>query len=159
MRGTSGEWWGPAPWFTKHRPHPVGQLRKLRPRAEKGWLKCHRKTFSPPRKGPLEAELGRSRWVFCPSRCRLPWWLRCSRIRLQCRRLVFDPWVGKIPWRKECNPLQFSWLEDPTDREAWQTTVHGVAKSQTGLSDYHTLTLFKMQGIPAAAGGIGDAWT
>ena len=23
------------------------------------------------------------------------------------------------------------------DREAWQATVHGVAKSQTKLSDYH----------------------
>lgn len=29
---------GPAPWFTKHRPHPIGQLRKLRPEAGKGWL-------------------------------------------------------------------------------------------------------------------------
>ena len=28
----------------------------------------------------------------------LPWWLR---IRLQCRRPEFNPWVGKIPWRRE----------------------------------------------------------
>ena len=26
------------------------------------------------------------------------------------------------------NPLQYSCLEDPMDRRAWQTTVHGVAK-------------------------------
>ena len=26
------------------------------------------------------------------------------------------------------------------DRETWQATVHGNAKSQTGLSDYHSLT-------------------
>ena len=37
-----------------------------------------------------------------------PWgllqWLRWQRIRLQCRRPGFDPWVGKIPWRREWQP-------------------------------------------------------
>ena len=69
------------------------------------------------------------------------------------------PGWGRSPGERNGNPLQYSCLEDPTDSEAWQTTVQGVAKSQTRLSDYHTLTLFKMQGILAAAGGIGDAWT
>ena len=32
------------------------------------------------------------------------------------------------------NPLQYSCLENPIDREAWRTTVCGVAKSRT-LSD------------------------
>ena len=104
VRRTSGEWWGSAPGFTNHRPHPIRQLRKLRPEAEKGWLECHWKTFSPPRKGHLGAELGRSRWVLPSSRCRLPWGLRCYRICLQCRRPVFGPWVGKIPWRKDWQP-------------------------------------------------------
>ena len=31
------------------------------------------------------------------------------------------------------NPLQYSCLEDPMDRGAWQATVHGVAKSSTWL--------------------------
>ena len=34
----------------------------------------------------------------------LPWWLRWKRICLQCRRLEFDLWVGKIPWRREWLP-------------------------------------------------------
>ena len=38
------------------------------------------------------------------------------------------------------NPLQYSCLENPTDRGGWQATVHGVAKSQTWLSDLHTHT-------------------
>ena len=37
-------------------------------------------------------------------------------------------------------PLQDSWLESPMDRGAWWAAVHGVAKSQTRLSDF-TLTL------------------
>ena len=33
----------------------------------------------------------------------LPWWLR-QKICLQCRRPRFDPWVRKIPWRREWLP-------------------------------------------------------
>ena len=33
------------------------------------------------------------------------------------------------------NPLQYSCLENPMDKRRWQDTVHGVTKSQTGLSD------------------------
>ena len=33
-------------------------------------------------------------------------------------------------------PLQYSCLENPMDRGAWWAAVHGVAKSQTGLSNF-----------------------
>ena len=33
-------------------------------------------------------------------------------------------------------PLQYSWLENPMDGGAWQAAVHGVAKSQTRLTDF-----------------------
>ena len=33
-------------------------------------------------------------------------------------------------------PLQYSCPENPMDGGAWRATVHGVAKSQTGLSDF-----------------------
>ena len=33
-------------------------------------------------------------------------------------------------------PLQYSFLENPMDGGAWWATVHGVAKSQTRLSDF-----------------------
>ena len=32
-------------------------------------------------------------------------------------------------------PLQYSCLENPMDRGAWQATVHGIAKNQTRISD------------------------
>ena len=35
------------------------------------------------------------------------------------------------------NPLQYSGLENPMDTGAWWATVHGVAKSRTGLSNFH----------------------
>ena len=40
-------------------------------------------------------------------------------ICLQRGRPGFDPWVGKIPWRRKGNPLQYSCLENPMDRGAW----------------------------------------
>ena len=38
------------------------------------------------------------------------------------------------------NPLQCSCLENPTDRGAWQATIHGVAKSSTWLSTHSPQT-------------------
>ena len=43
----------------------------------------------------------------------------------------FDPWVGKIPWRRTRDPLQYSCLENPRERGAWQDAVQGVTQSQT----------------------------
>jgi len=41
--------------------------------------------------------------------------------------------LGQEDLLKEGNPLQYSCLENPMDRGAWQATVHRVIKSQTGL--------------------------
>ena len=59
----------------------------------------------------------------------------CKKIHLQCRRPRFNPWVGKIPWRRQGNPLQYSYLENPMDRGGRLATVHGVTESRPGLSD------------------------
>ena len=55
------------------------------------------------------------------------------------RRQIFNcaedmgliPGSGRSPREGNGNPLQYSCLGNPMDRGAWQTTVHGVAKSQT----------------------------
>ena len=44
-----------------------------------------------------------------------------ERIHLQCGRLGFNPWIGKIPWRRER-------LSTPV---FWPGGVHGVVKSRT----------------------------
>ena len=54
------------------------------------------------------------------------------------KRHRFDPWVGKIPWRREWQHTPVFLPGDPMDRGAWQATVHGVAKSQTRLKQLST---------------------
>ena len=61
--------------------------------------------------------------------------------------------VGSIPGSRRSpggghgSPLQYSCLEDPMDRGAWQATVHRVTKSQTQLKQLgthaHTGVLYK----------------
>ena len=43
------------------------------------------------------------------------------------------PWSGRSPGEGLDNPLQYSCLENPVDRGAWECTVHRVAKSRTPL--------------------------
>ena len=50
------------------------------------------------------------------------------------REMGSIPGSGRFPGGKNGNPLQYSCLENPKDRGAWGTTVHGVAKSRTRLS-------------------------
>ena len=44
------------------------------------------------------------------------------------------PGSGRSPGGGHGNPLQYSCLENPTDKGTWQAIVQGVAKSQTQLS-------------------------
>ena len=55
----------------------------------------------------------------------------------QCRLEVTDtgsvPGLGTSPGGGHGNSLQYSCLEYPMNRSAWQAAVHGVAKSRTQL--------------------------
>ena len=57
---------------------------------------------------------------------------------LQCsehRRHRFNPWVRKIPWRRQWQLNMCSCLENPIDRGVWGARAHGVTKSWTQLRD------------------------
>ena len=46
------------------------------------------------------------------------------------------PGSGRSPGEGNGTPLQYSCVENPMEGGAWWATVHGVAKSQTRLSDF-----------------------
>ena len=62
------------------------------------------------------------------------------------------PRSGRSPREGNGNSLQWSYLENPMDREAWWVTVHGVAKSQTRLKQLSTGTRTRMEGAQSASG-------
>ena len=45
------------------------------------------------------------------------------------------PGSGRSPEEGNGNPLQYSCLENPMDREAWWATVHGVTEELTQVSN------------------------
>ena len=55
------------------------------------------------------------------------------------------PGSGRSPGRGNGNPLQYSCLENPMDRGAWQVTVHGVIQLDMNMTevtaDMHAFTL------------------
>ena len=51
------------------------------------------------------------------------------------------PELGRSPGGGNGTPLQYSCLDNSMDRGTWWGTVHGVAKSQTQLSDFHFHTM------------------
>ena len=55
-----------------------------------------------------------------------------------------ETWTRSLGWEDSPgegygNPLQYSHLENPMDGGAWWVAVHGVAKSQTKLSNFTSL--------------------
>ena len=95
-----------------------------------------------------EGRFGRetNKWV---TAWKCPWWLRWSRIYLQNGRPGFDPWVGKIPWRRAWQPTpvflpgESPWSEEPGGLQSiesqrvgqdWATKHSTVLESMVGLS-------------------------
>ena len=65
------------------------------------------------------------------------WWSICLQGKKRCS---FIPGWRRSPSIGNGNALQCSCLEHSMDRGSWWATVHGVAKSQTRLSDWTTYT-------------------
>ena len=55
--------------------------------------------------------------------------------------------LGRPPGVGNGNPLQYSCLENPMDRGAWQATVHGIAKSQARLSTHSSVTVITISSV------------
>ena len=61
----------------------------------------------------------------------LPWRLSGKKTACNAGDLGLIPGLGKAPGGGHDNPLQYSFLENPMDREAWWATVHRVSNSWT----------------------------
>ena len=68
-------------------------------------------------------------------RHRLPWWFRGKETACPAGDSNLIPGSRRSSGGGHGNPLQYSCLGNSLERGAWRALVHGVAKSQTGLSD------------------------
>ena len=72
----------------------------------------------------------------------LPWWVMGKETACNAGVAGSITGSGRYPRVEHGNPLQYSCLENPTDRGAWRTIAHGIAKSQSGLKRLeHTHTI------------------
>ena len=53
-----------------------------------------------------------------------------SGIRLQCRRHGFDPWVRKIPWRRDSQPTRIFSPGKSHEQRSLAAIVHGIARGR-----------------------------
>ena len=91
----------------------------------------------------------------------LPWWLRLWRICLQWRRPRFNPWIGKIPWRRE-------WLATSvflSGKFHGQRSLEGygpLSRKESDTTEWLTLSLFTsftfMKGGRRSMGNMSQTW-
>ena len=63
---------------------------------------------------------------------------------LQCGRPGFDPWVGKIPWRRKWQPTPVFLPGESHGQRSFVGYSPRVAKSWTQLSDFTSWQDFKL---------------
>ena len=73
--------------------------------------------------GPLD--------LLCPKAL----WVKNPPTVQETQETGFDPWLGKIPWRRKWQPTPIFLPGKSRDRGVWQATGHGVAKSRMQLND------------------------
>ena len=66
------------------------------------------------------------------------WWLSGEEPTADAEDVGSIPGSGRSPVVGNGNPLQYSCMGNPMDREAWWAIVHGVTESQTRLKRLST---------------------
>ena len=70
----------------------------------------------------------------------LPLWLSWWRIHLQCDRPAFDPWIGKISWRREGLPTPVFWPGEFHGQSPW-------GRKESDMTESLSLFLFKIKSM------------
>ena len=75
---------------------------------------------------------------------------------------MFDPWIGKIPWRRKGHPLQYSGLEKRSQRETTEqlslslsTLVKGLVSDKCVCSRGGPSQLPSLEEAPCCGGSPG----
>ena len=79
--------------------------------------------------------------------CTFLWWLGDKEWAWQCRSCEFNPWVGKIPWRRKWQPTpvflpaEFHWKRSLVSCSSWglkeSDTTKRLNNNKTSKQSYH----------------------
>ena len=70
-----------------------------------------------------------------------PRWCSGKKSTYKCNRHRLGPWIRRSPRVGTGNPLQYSCLENSTDKGAWQAVVQGSQKARHNRVHTHTVQL------------------
>ena len=95
----------------------------------------------------------------------LPLWLSRWRIRPQCGRPGFNPWVGKIPWRRErlatpvfwpgeFHGLYSPWGHKESDTTEWLSHTHFNKTAETDSNEPPKMKAFIPQVLESVLGAL-----
>ena len=92
---------------------------------------------------PIKVDVWLLRYIYYKAVCMLQFaeliqGLSGKEFTCRCRRLRrhrFDPWVGKIPWRRKWQPLHYHCQENLMDRGGWWDRGHRV-KMKSNATDH-----------------------
>ena len=79
----------------------------------------------------------------------------------QCRILRFHPLVGKIPWRKKCNPLQYSCLGSPRSLAGyspWGWKELDRTQQLNNHQHHHALRMGGQRELPQTESDVHMRW-
>ena len=89
----------------------------------------------------------------------LPWWLRQWRICLQYRRPRLDPWVRKIPWRREWQPTPVFLPGESNGQRSRRLQSMGLQRDRTEYTHTHTHSKLGEVAWPERLIFRGPIWT
>ena len=97
-------------------------------------------------------------WSSLWRKCRLPRWLSGKEFSCQCRKRRFDPWIGKIPWRRKWQPTPvFLPGKSHGQRSLVGFSPWGCKESDTSEQlNTHVHTLEKMPSSGKTSRGLGQ---
>ena len=88
----------------------------------------------------------------------LPWWLSHKEPTCNAGDAYLIPGWGRSLGGGRSNPLQYSSLENPMDRGAWQAMVHGVTKCWTRLKQLSTQHVHFIVCLAKDMPGTSNQW-
>ena len=88
----------------------------------------------------------------------LPWWLSGKEPACQCRRYRFNPWIGKILWRRKWQSTPVFLPGEFHGQRILMVYTPGLQKNQTWFSNWTTITATTTNNTKSSVSDFTEIW-